>query len=50
MSNESNCLLLISSNLPKELIDIIFTYLRPIQLVFLNKFWLLRDDIFGKGA
>jgi hypothetical protein len=39
MFNDENCLLLISSNLPAELIDIIFTYLRPIQLVFLNKFY-----------
>jgi hypothetical protein len=39
MSNESKCLLLISTKLPPEIIEIIFKYLRPISLVFLNKYY-----------
>jgi hypothetical protein len=34
--SKTKCLLLIN-NLPKELVDYIFQYLKPITLVFLNK-------------
>ena len=39
MSDESQCLLLISTKLPSELTKHIFEYLRPIALVFLNKIY-----------